>query len=691
MARNPRTRGARRTLTWFFVLLLGLYALLAGVTTWGSAQWTPKLGLDLAGGTQVVLAPQVQGGQALDESRMNEAVNIMQKRVDGSGVAEAEVSTQGGRNIVVNLPKGTPQETVDSLKKSSMMRFRPVLIEAVGAATPQPTATASGVPVPGATAPAATPATPTATPTKPVVTPAKPVVTPAKPAGTPAKPVVTPAKPPASPAKPAATATPSSAGALVPPAAAQLAPRATATATAPAPAATPVKPAATPAKPPATSVKPAAPAVKPAGPASTPTATTPAGPLAPAATTPGAAPKDASDPAWITPELQAQFEKLNCTDKNLDLKVDDDPKKPIVTCSTDRRDKYILGPAELEGADIADATAGLQPTQGGGTGTEYGVNLTLTGDGGKKFADLSKRLLTLPQPRNQFASVLDGEVIVAPRITVPIYDGKSSITGGFTDASSQSLAQQLKFGALPMSFRVETQDTVSPTLGADQLQKGLLAGLAGFLLVCLYALFQYRALGLVTIASLLAAAALTYVSITLLGWSQNFRLSMAGVTGLILSIGMTADSFIIYFERVRDEIREGRSIPAAVEAGWQRAKGTVIISDLVNLIAAVVLYLLASSNVRGFAYTLGLTTLIDVVIVFLFTHPMLALLSRTRFFGEGHPMSGFDPKALGAKPARYRGRGQFRDPDAELAALEAEREAARGRDASYSKEGGAVL
>lgn len=658
MARNPRTRGARRTLTWFFVLLLGLYALLAGVTTWSSAQWTPKLGLDLAGGTQVVLAPQVQGGQALDESRMNEAVNIMQKRVDGSGVAEAEVSTQGGRNIVVNLPKGTPQETVDSLKKSSMMRFRPVLIEAAGTATPQPTATASGVPVPGATVPA------------------KPPATPAKPAATPAKPVVTPAKPTAKPAKPAATATPSAAGALVPPAAAQLAPQATVTAKATT--VTPVTP--------ATTATPAAPA------APTPAATAPAAPAATApGATPGAAPKDASDPAWITPELQAQFEKLNCTDKNLDLKINDDPKKAIVTCSTDRTAKYILGPAELEGADIADATAGLQPTQGGGTGTEYGVNLTLTGDGGKKFADLSKRLLTLPQPRNQFASVLDGEVIVAPRITVPIYDGKSSITGGFTDVSSQSLAQQLKFGALPMSFRVETQDTVSPTLGADQLQKGLLAGLAGFLLVCLYALFQYRALGLVTIASLLMAAALTYVSITLLGWSQNFRLSMAGVTGLILSIGMTADSFIIYFERVRDEIREGRSIPAAVEAGWQRAKGTVIISDLVNLIAAVVLYLLASSNVRGFAYTLGLTTLIDVVIVFFFTHPMLALLSRTRFFGEGHPMSGFDPKALGAKPARYRGRGQFRDPDAELAALDAEREAARGRDASYSKEGGAVL
>ncbi|WP_392466438.1 protein translocase subunit SecD [Arsenicicoccus cauae] len=645
MARNPRTRGARRTLVWFATLLLGLAALLAGVHTWGTAQLTPKLGLDLAGGTQVVLAPQVEGDRALDESTMNQAVDIMQKRVDGSGVAEAEVSTQGGRNIVVSLPKGTPQETVDSLKKSSMMRFRPVLVEGPGSTQPAPTPTGT------ATAPASAPATGSAS--------------------------AAPSAPASAKATATATATPSGAPAVVPPAAAQAAPAATVSPSAPA--TTPSTPAATvsPSSPAAT-VSPSAPAATPSTPAATPTSS-------------GTTPTNASDPAWVTPEVQAQYEALNCSDPNLDLKVTDDPKKPLVTCSTDRAAKYILGPAELEGQDIADATSGLQPNQAGGTGTEYGVNLTLTGDGGKKFADLSKRLLNLSPPRNQFASVLDGEVIVAPRITVPILDGRSSITGSFNATSSEALAQQLKFGALPMSFRVETQDTVSPTLGADQLSKGLLAGAIGFVLVMLYALVQYRALGLVTVASLLMAAALTYLCITLLGWSQNFRLSMAGVTGLILSIGMTADSFIVYFERVRDEIREGRSIPAAVEAGWQRAKGTVIISDAVNLIAAVVLYLLASSNVRGFAYTLGLTTIIDVIIVFFFTHPMLALLSRTRFFGQGHKLSGFDPGALGAKPARYIGRGRFRDPDAELEALDAERAAARQREGSYTKEGGAVL
>lgn len=657
MARNPRTRGARRTLVWFATLLLGLAALLAGVNTWGTAQATPKLGLDLAGGTQVVLAPQVEGGRAIDESTMNQAVDIMQKRVDGSGVAEAEVSTQGGRNIVVSLPKGTPQVTVDSLKKSSMMRFRPVLVEGPGTTQPAPTPTATGTATGTATAPATGSASATAKPSAPASAPA----------------TATPSSP--------ATATPSGAPAVVPPAAAQAAPAATVSPSAPA--ATPAAPAAT------------TPAATPTAPAATtPAATTPAAPAAtpaPTSSGTGGKPANASDPAWVTPEVQAQYEALNCTDPNLDLKISDDPSKPLVTCSADRAAKYILGPAELQGQDIADATSGLQPNQAGGTGTEYGVNLTLTGDGGKKFADLSKRLLNLPPPRNQFASVLDGEVIVAPRITVPILDGRSSITGSFNATSSEALAQQLKFGALPMSFRVETQDTVSPTLGADQLSKGLLAGAIGFVLVMIYALIQYRALGLVTVASLLAAAALTYLCITLLGWSQNFRLSMAGVTGLILSIGMTADSFIVYFERVRDEIREGRSIPAAVEAGWQRAKGTVIISDAVNLIAAVVLYLLASSNVRGFAYTLGLTTIIDVIIVFFFTHPMLALLSRTTFFGQGHKLSGFDPDALGAKPARYVGRGRFRDPDAELEALETERAATKQREGSYTKEGGAVL
>ena len=209
-----------------------------------------------------------------------------------------------------------------------------------------------------------------------------------------------------------------------------------------------------------------------------------------------------------------------------------------------------------------------------------------------------------------------------------------------------------------MSFVRQTQEDISPTLGGDQLKYGLLAGAIGLLLVVVYSLFQYRALGLVTVTSLLIAAAVTYAAVTIFGWSYGFRLTMAGVTGLIVSIGITADSFIIYFERVRDEVRDGRALPAAVETGWARARRTILISDAVSFLAAVVLYALAASNVRGFAFTLMLTTIIDIVVVMLFTHPLLSILATTKFFGEGHKWSGLDRERLGARTVAYAGRGR---------------------------------
>jgi len=209
-----------------------------------------------------------------------------------------------------------------------------------------------------------------------------------------------------------------------------------------------------------------------------------------------------------------------------------------------------------------------------------------------------------------------------------------------------------------MSFTVLTQDDISPQLGGDQLHRGLLAGAIGLFLVVLYSLFQYRVLGLVTVSSLVIASAMTYALVTLLGWSYGFRLTMAGVTGLIVSIGITADSFIIYFERVRDEVRDGRQLRAAVETGWVRARRTILISDGVNFLAAVVLYVLAASNVRGFAFTLMLTTIVDIVVVMLFTHPLLSILAGTKFFGGGHKWSGLDPARLGAGIVRYAGAGR---------------------------------
>ncbi|MGZ4636240.1 preprotein translocase subunit SecD, partial [Oryzihumus sp.] len=246
----------------------------------------------------------------------------------------------------------------------------------------------------------------------------------------------------------------------------------------------------------------------------------------------------------------------------------------------------------------------------------------------------------------------------APVTQSAITAGTASITGNFTEASAKTLADQLKFGALPMSFTPQTEEQVSPTLGTDQLQKGLLACLIGLLLVVIYSLFQYRALGFVTVASLVIASLLTYVTVALLGWSHGFRLTLAGVTGLIVSIGITADSFIVFFERVRDEVREGRHLRQAVETGWARARRTILVADGVNMLAAMVLYILATSNVRGFAFTLMLTTIIDVAVVFLFTHPIVAILANTKFFGEGHKWSGFDPERLGAKQPLYAGRGR---------------------------------
>ena len=269
-------------------------------------------------------------------------------------------------------------------------------------------------------------------------------------------------------------------------------------------------------------------------------------------------------------------------------------------------------------------------------------------------------MVSLPSPQNEMAATLDSRVIVAPYFQSAIPGGQASITGNFTLASAKALAQQLKFGALPMSFVVQTQEQISPTLGAEQLRYGLIAGLVGFLLVVVYSLFQYRVLGLVTVTSILVSALMTYLSITILGWSHNYRLDMAGVTGLIVAIGFTADSFIVYFERIRDELREGRSLASAVETGWARARRTIVAADGVNFLAALVLYLLASQNVRGFAFTLGLTTLLDLLIVFLFTHPIVATLARRPFFRDGHHWSGLDPRRLGAaKATRYAGRGRF--------------------------------
>jgi preprotein translocase subunit SecD len=373
--------------------------------------------------------------------------------------------------------------------------------------------------------------------------------------------------------------------------------------------------------------------------------------------TPTSKPTNGSDLAYVTPALQAEYDNFNCKSVSAINANEAPDDKPLITCDSDNQNKYILGPVELAGTAITDAEAAQTTTSTGAATGTWAVNITFNSAGGAKFEKIGDRLIALTSPRNQFAVVLDGKIITAPQV-----EGVTSspqITGNFTQASSTQLAQQLKFGALPVTFKVLTTQTVSAALGSASLAGGLLAGLIGLILVVLYSLLQYRLLGFVTIFSLVVSAIITYEVVTYLSWQADYRLSLAGVAGLIVAIGITADSFIVYFERIRDELRDGRGLESAVEAGWKRAIRTVLASDSVNLLAAVILFILAVGDVKGFALTLGLTTIIDVVVVSLFTHPTLQLLARVRFFYEGHTLSGLDPNALGAI---YRGRAQFRTP-----------------------------
>lgn len=352
------------------------------------------------------------------------------------------------------------------------------------------------------------------------------------------------------------------------------------------------------------------------------------------------------------------YDALDCSQPFRSAGQVDDPTLPIVTCDTDLYGKYILGPVEVEGTDIADANAGTVTTSTGAATNTWAVNLEFTGEGSDKFAATTGRLFPLAAPQNQFAITLDGYVITAPTLQAVITGGQAQITGNFDKNSSKTLADQLKYGALPISFEVQSQENISATLGSEQLSTGLLAGAIGLLLVIIYSFFQYRGLALVTVGSLVVAAILTYLVVSLLSWRQGYHLSLSGVAGLIVAIGITADSFIVYFERVRDELRDGRNLGSAVESAWKRALRTILVSDGVSLLAAVVLFSLTVGNVRGFAFTLGLTTLIDLAVVMLFTHPMLQLLAKTKFFSSGHPWSGFNSKALGV--TSYVGRGAFR-------------------------------
>jgi preprotein translocase subunit SecD len=352
----------------------------------------------------------------------------------------------------------------------------------------------------------------------------------------------------------------------------------------------------------------------------------------------------ATPPAGISPELNALYAALDCTiPENRQGTGSDVATDVILACSTDGGAKYILAGAEVLGRQVSKATAAVDTTTGG----NWFVSLTFNGEGTKAFGDQTARVVSLTAPQNQVAIVLDGLVVSAPRINEAIRGGSAQITGNFTQLEAQDLANVLKYGSLPLAFDRGEVQQVSPTLGADQLSAGLLAGGLGLGLVLLYSVLYYRGLGLVTVGSLTVAALMIYLLVLLLGEWIGFTLTLAGIAGIIVAIGITADSFIVYFERIRDELREGKSLRSAVETGWVRARRTIVVADSVSIIAAVLLYFLAVGGVRGFAFTLGLTTLVDLLVIFAFTKPMMTILSKWKFYASGHPLSGLSKKSSG--------------------------------------------
>nr|WP_202451478.1 protein translocase subunit SecD [Streptomyces sp. SID4948] len=387
-----------------------------------------------------------------------------------------------------------------------------------------------------------------------------------------------------------------------------------------------------------------APTPVPTSPASTPgAADTP--PPATTPTTPAAPPTNTTLPA----ALQTQMDNLDCTNATQRAKASavNNPKVPVIACGEQGKQwvKYALGPSLIDGKNVSSASSGFDTQQGNG----WVVNLSFDHTGAGQFTKVTGDLASQSPPNNQFAIDLDGNVISAPSVSTALVGGSAQISGSFTQQSADDLANVLKFGSLPLSFQISDKTTVSAALGGEQLRGGLIAGSVGLVLVVLYMFAYYRGLASVAIVSLLVSAALTYTIMCLLGQAIGFALNLPAVCGAIVAIGITADSFIVFFERIRDELREGRSLQPAVARGWPRARRTILVSDFVSFLAAAVLYVVSVGKVQGFAFTLGLTTVLDVVVVFLFTMPLMTILARRPFFAQGHKWSGLDPKSLGVK------------------------------------------
>jgi preprotein translocase subunit SecD len=518
----------RRTLLLFLAAVIGLYGLVAVLGVTGSRAdertWSPRLGLDLQGGTRITLQAKADTGDVTPE-KLRQARSIIDQRVNATGLSEAETTTQGGNQVIIEIPGEQRGDIVDQVGRTAQLRFRLLWGSTQSAEKPADAAQVKKL--------------------QDVVAGidwtklSEEQLIRAETEGT----------------------------TILPP-----------------------------------------------------------------------------EYAKGVGALQKLAEGFVCNRKN--LPQEDRADHPLVTCELKTGEVTVLSPTVIEGTDIKSASAVVPQNQ-----VSWVVALQLKGEGTKTFDRVTEALYQQQQQgneaRSRFAIVLDGEVLSAPTTNGHFTDGSSQISGSFTATSARALANQLKYGALPLTFEVNGVSVEGPTLAGTQLKAGLVAGLVGLVFVVVYLLLYYRGLGLVAIASLIVAAALTYVLVLLLGQGVGFTLTLPGIAGLIVAIGITADSFIVFFERLRDEVRDGKSLRLAVEAGWARARGTILAADAVSIMAALILFIFAIGVIRGFAFALGLTTLIDIVVVFCFTKPLVTILGRTKFFGEGHRLSGLDAAHLG--------------------------------------------
>ena len=572
MATTPGRIRPWRYLAAFAGVVVVLYAL---VFFTGDGRPAPKLGIDLQGGTRVTLVARTVDGGSPPRDQLVQAQQIIEQRVNGLGVSGAEVVLDGD-NITITVP-GDAGEQARSLGQTAQLRFRPVIGQPVSAAPPAAT--------PGAPSGAPAPTTAPAAGTSPAPGTPKP-----QGAGAPVQ----------QPVKPAAYSVPLQAPTPTPAPAPSAGPTA-----APVPAPT------------------AAPAPGPAAPSSeTPAqlggAATPSDPQLAQEIAAAKATRQSTDPT----AQQIALQTLNCAAPD-PLTGYDDPTLPLVACNQDGTAKYVLGPSFLEGTQIASAQAAVN-SQGVGSV----VNVTFKSEGASIWGQY-----TTAHVGDAVAFTLDGKVVSAPTIQGAIF-GTTEISGQFSQAQAQNLAGVLRYGSLPLSFESSEAQTVSATLGLASLDAGLIAGGIGLLLVFVYCLIYYRVLGILTILSLVLSGVIVFAVLVLLGRWIGFTLDLSGVAGFIVAIGITADSFVIFFERLKDEMRDGRTFRSAVPRGWVRARRTILSADAVSFLASAVLYLLAVGQVKGFAFTLGLSTVLDLVVVFLVTHPLVALASSSRVFGS---------------------------------------------------------